>query len=66
MKLDGGRDGDREDLDVLLPQARIEAAADARRLYRRCYGTRAMPEESDRYLIERFVTRNVPDPDQRP
>ena len=66
MKLDGGRDGDREDLDVLLPQARIEAAADARRLYRMCYGTRAMPEESDRYLIERFVTRNVPDPDQRP
>ena len=61
MKLDAGREPDREDLHQLLAEGQVETAAEARRLYSMCYGTREMPAESRHYLIQRY-TQNVKPP----
>ena len=63
MKLDAGREPDREDLNQLLADGQVDTAAEARRLYSMCYGTRQMPPESQAYLIERY-SRSIQPPER--
>lgn len=57
MKLHAGRQPDRDDLDILLMEARIDTRADALRIHERTYGDEPMTEESDQYLIDRYKPR---------
>lgn len=69
MKLNAGRKIDIDDLEVLLTEARIGSAEEARRIHRTVYGTKPMAAESDQYLIDRFVKRpgeGVPEPGAGP
>ena len=69
MKLTAGRETDIDDLEVLLTEARIGSAEEARRIHRTVYGTKPMAAESDQYLIDRFVKprrQEAPEPAPRP
>ena len=69
MKLNAGRDADIEDLKVLLSEADVQSAEEARRIHRTVYGNRPMAENADQYLIDRFVKRQgegVREPGARP
>ena len=59
MKLHAGRQPDRDDLDILLAEARIDTRAEALRIHERTYGDEPMTEEADQYLIDRYRPRPV-------
>ena len=54
---------------VLLSEADVQSAEEARRIHRTVYGKRPMAENADQYLIDRFVKRQgegVPEPGAGP
>ena len=57
MKLHAGRRVDLEDLDILLSEAGVETRMDAERIHDRAYGTDEMAEDSQDYLLEKYVRR---------
>ena len=59
MKLHAGRQPDRDDLDILLTEAKIDTRAEALRIHERTYGNEPMTEEADQYLIDRYKPRPV-------